>query len=175
MVEVVSYLRNNGFTVFMDSACEREILRCLVNGVLDIPPDRMIGSNAGYVSTNQGDKPGDAHVYDQKSEKVVRSGIFLGENGKNNKVFSILTEIGRNPVLAFGNSSGDSSMLNYNLQNEKYHTESFYVICDDVERELGNLTRAEKDLETCRKNGWNAISMHDEFKTIYGDGVERTK
>ena len=56
---------------------------------------------------------------------------------------------------------------------KKYHAESFYVICDDVERELGNLDRAKKDSATCEKNGWNPISMHDEFKTIYGDEVKR--
>lgn len=72
-----------------------------------------------------------------------------------------------------GNSSGDTGMLNYSLQNKKYHAESFYVICDDVERELGNLDRAKKDTATCEKNGWNPISMHDEFKTIYGDEVKR--
>ena len=43
----------------------------------------------------------------------------------------------------------------------------------NVERELGNLDRAKKDTATFEKNGWNPISMHDEFKTIYGDEVKR--
>lgn len=175
MVEVVSYLRNNGFTVYMVSACEREILRCLVGGVLDVPLDRMIGSNVGYVSSKQGGESADAHSYDRGSEKVVRSGVFLGENGRNNKIFSIVTEIGRRPVLAFGNSGGDCGMLDYNLQNDRHRAESFYVLCDDTERELGNLERAKKDRDTCEKHGWNPISMRSEFKTIYGDGVKLAK
>lgn len=175
MVEIVSYLRNNGFTVYMDSACEREILRCLVEGVLDIPLDKMIGSNVAYVSTRQGKEAGDQHFYDRYKEKVVRSANFISENGKNNKIFSILTEIGKKPVLAFGNSSGDSSMLEFALQNDKYNCAAFYVLCDDTERELGNLARAQRDKALAERRGWNTISMRDEFKTIYGDNVTRTR
>jgi len=173
MVEVVSYLQNNGFTIYMDSACEREILRCLVDGVLDIPLDHMIGSNVAYVSTGMGSEAPDKHFYDRHKEKVVRSDVFLGENGNCNKIFSIFTEIGKRPVLAFGNSMGDSGMLEFNLQNDKYRTMSFYVLCDDTERELGNLAKAEKQEKFAKERGWNTISMKKEFKTIYGDNVKR--
>ncbi|MCR5758630.1 MAG: haloacid dehalogenase-like hydrolase [Selenomonas sp.] len=175
MVEVVSYLQNNGFTVYMDSACEREILRCLVDGVLDIPVDHMIGSNVAYVSSGMGAEAPDKHFYDRHKEKVVRSDVFLGENGNCNKIFSILTEIGKRPVLAFGNSMGDSGMLEYNLQNDKYPTMSFFVLCDDTERELGNTAKAEKNKQFAQERGWQTISMKNEFKTIYGDKVKRTE
>ena len=66
-------------------------------------------------------------------------------------------------------------MLEYTLQNDKYRSMSFFVICDDVERERGNLTRAKSDTALALKHGWNPISMHDEFKTIYGDNVKVTK
>ena len=89
------------------------------------------------------------------------------------KIFSIINQIGKKPVLAFGNSGGDSGMLEYTLQNNKYRSMSFFVICDDVERERGNLKRAESDRNLALKRGWNPISMHDEFKTIYGDNVRR--
>ncbi len=175
MVEIVSYLRNNGFTVFMDSACEREILRCLVDGVLDIPVDRMIGSNVSYVSTNQGTEPGNKHFYDRHKEKPIRSDILYGENGASNKIFSILYEIGKQPVLAFGNSSGDFSMLEYILQDNPYDSAAFFVLCDDTERELGNPAKAKKLEKFADEHGWNTISMRDEFKTIYGDNVKVDK
>jgi hypothetical protein len=104
----------------------------------------MIGSNVAYVSTGMGSEAPDKHFYDRHKEKVVRSDVFLGENGNCNKIFSIFTEIGKRPVLAFGNSMGDSGMLEFNLQNDKYRTMSFYVLCDDTERDLGNLAKAEK-------------------------------
>ena len=173
MVEVVSYLQNNGFTVYMDSACEREILRCLVDGVLDIPLDHMVGSNVAYVTTGMGTEAPDKHFYDRHKEKVVRSDVFLGENGNCNKIFSIFTEIGKRPVLAFGNSMGDSGMLEFNLQNDKYRTMSFYVLCDDTERELGNLAKAAKQEKFAKERGWTTISMKKDFKTIYGDNVKR--
>jgi hypothetical protein len=175
MVEVVSYLRNNGFTVYMDSACEREILRCLVEGVLDVPRDKMIGSNVHYVTSKQGNDAPDHHFFDRHTEKVVRSGVFAGENGQSNKIFSIFYEIGKQPVLAFGNSTGDSGMLEYTLQNNPYPSASFFVLCDDTERELGNPAKAEKLKKLADERGWDTISMKDEFKTIYGDKVKLAK
>lgn len=173
MVEIISYLHNNGFTVYMDSACERETLRCLVEDILPIQRDNILATDIVYVSTKQGKSAGDQHTYDRYTEKVVRSAKTSGENGKNNKIFSILNEIGRKPVLAFGNSGGDASMLEYVLQDNPYNSAAFFVICDDTTRELGNPTRAEKDRATAIKRGWNPISMRDEFKTIYGDNVRK--
>ena len=68
---------------------------------------------------------------------------------------------------------GDSGMFEFTLQDNPYNCAAFMVICDDVERELGNLERAAKDKAFAEKRGWNTISMHDEFKTIYGDNVLR--
>ena len=173
MIEIISYLTNNGFKVYMNSAGEREIVRCLIDGAINIPLDRILGSNVTYISTNQGKNGAEKYSFDRNKEKIVRSTGYPFKNEKNNKVFSIIYEIGKKPVLAFGNSSGDYAMLEYALQDNKYRAESFFVICDDTERELGNAKRAEKDTATALKRGWNPISMHDEFKTIYGDNVKR--
>ncbi|MBE6074490.1 MAG: hypothetical protein E7202_08165 [Selenomonas ruminantium] len=123
-------------------------------------------------------KPGetpDKHTFDKAKDKIVRTDKFLGENGKTSKAFSNIVEIGQQPVLSFGNSSGDVGMLEYTLQNNRYPSMAFFVLCDDTERELGNLEKASKLKATAVKNGWHTISMHDEFKTIYGDNVKRTK
>ncbi len=173
MVEIISYLSNNGFNVYIDSACSFYTTRELIEGVIPIHSDRILGSDFGLTSTNIGkDNPHD-HFYDRFKEKIVIAGTPLKDNAKTIKIFSILNQIGKRPVLAFGNSGGDSGMLEYTLQNNKYRSMSFFVICDDTERELGNLKRAKSDTELALKRGWNPISMHDEFKTIYGDNVRR--
>ena len=66
-------------------------------------------------------------------------------------------------------------MLEFTLQDNKYRSEAFFVICDDVERELGNLERAKNDRKLAESRGWNPISMRNDFKTIYGDNVKRAK
>lgn len=175
MVEIISYLTNNGFQVYIDSACGVDTTRELVKDIIPIQFDRILASDFVYTSTNMGkDKPNE-HFFDRNKEKIVISGKLLGDNAKTCKIYSILNQIGKKPVLAFGNSGGDSGMLEYTLQNNKYRSMSFFVICDDVERELGNLKRAKSDTELALRRGWNPISMHDEFKTIYGYNVKREK
>ena len=173
MVEIISYLTNNGFAVYIDSACGVSTTRELVKDIIPIQYDRILASDFIYTSTNMGkDDPRD-HFFDRNKEKIVISGKLLYNNAKTVKIFSIVNQIGKKPVLAFGNSSGDSGMLEYTLQNNKYRSMSFFVICDDTERELGNPARAKSDTELALKRGWNPISMRDEFKTIYGDNVKR--
>lgn len=175
MVEIISYLSNNDFAVYIDSACGVDTTRELVGDIFPIRYDRILGSDFNFTSTGMGkDKPQN-HFFDRKKEKIIISGEPIIENGKTRKIFSILNQIGKKPVLAFGNSSGDSGMLEYTLQDNKYRSESFFIICDDVERELGNLQRAAKDKALAESRGWNPVSMHDEFKTIYGDNVKREK
>ena len=171
MVEIISYLTNNGFNVYIDSACGVDTTRELTNGVIPIQFDRIIASDFMYTSTRMGKDSSEDHFFDRRREKIVISGEPLWNNAKTRKIFSILNQIGKYPVLAFGNSMGDSGMLEYTLQNPNYKSAAFYVLCDDVERELGNLDRAVKDKAFADKRGWNTISMHDEFKTIYGDNV----
>lgn len=175
MVEIISYLTNNGFQVYIDTACGVSTTRELINGVIPIQFDRIIGSDFNYTSTNMGkDNPHD-HFFDRFNEKIVISGKPLMDNAKTIKIFSIMNQIGKKPVLAFGNSGGDSGMLEYTLQDNKYRSMSFFVICDDTTRELGNPKRAANDTALALKRGWNPISMRDEFKTIYGDNVRLAK
>lgn len=174
MIEIMSYLTNNGFAVYIDSACGVDTTRELVGDILPIQSDRIIASDFNFTSTNMGkDAPKD-HFFDRRKEKIVISGDLINENAKTVKIFSILNQIGKRPVLAFGNSMGDSGMLEYTLQNDKYNSMSFMVLCDDTERELGNPKRAESDKAFAEKRGWQTISMRDEFKTIYGYNVRRS-
>ena len=65
-------------------------------------------------------------------------------------------------------------MLNYAIYGNKYKSAAFFVLCDDTERELGDKEKAAKLKEFALKRGWNPISMKNEFKTIYGEKVERS-
>ena len=174
MVEIISYLTNNDFQVYINTGCGVSTTHELVDGVIPIRFDRVIGTDIVYTSTGIGKENASDHFFDRNKEKIVISGKPFNPNLKTMKIFSIINQIGKKPVLAFGNSSGDSGMLEYTLQNNKYRSMSFFVICDDVERERGNLTRAKSDTALALKRGWNPISMRDEFKTIYGDNVKRS-
>ena len=83
-------------------------------------------------------------------------------------------EIGKIPVLSFGNSSGDCAMHNYCLSNPKYKTAVFMLIADDDARDHANREKALDLGKKWRESGYYVISMKDDFKTIYGDGVEKT-
>ncbi len=171
MVEVISYLRSNDFKVFIVSGSDRQAIRVFTDGVLPVEKENIIGTDIQYLASNQGDKDGLDYMY-TKDDSVVR-GQFTLKNIKMNKVSNIVSEIGRQPVLAFGNSSGDSSMFNYTITNNKYKAMSFALLCDDTERELGDMKKADKMRASCLKYGWIPVSMRDDFKTIYGDDVTR--
>ncbi len=172
MLQVVSYLQANGFDVYIVTATERNIVRGIVAGVLDIDPSHVIGTEYGYTATGQGDEPDDEYTF-QKGDKVVFDGTYDGENAKTCKVDAIVREIGKQPVLAFGNSSGDAAMLVYTLSDNANPSASFMVLADDDEREYGDLTEAQEDRQAWEEAGFTIFSMHDDFGTIYGDGVKK--
>ena len=170
MVEVLSYLRENGFKVFLVSGADRQYTRVMA-GVLPVDSDNVLGTDYRYVAAAQQGTDGMEYVF-APEDKVVR-GDFEAKNINMNKVSVMAREIGKQPVLAFGNSSGDFSMYNYTASNPHYKTMVFSLLCDDTEREFGKPASAEKMLKNCKKNGWIPVSMRDEWKTIYGDGVRR--
>ena len=171
MLQVVDYLEANGFTVYVVSGTDRFIVRGLVeDSILHIPRQQIIGSDEAVVASGQGKTDGLDYVFSQ-GEKVVLGGDFLIKNLKMNKVSVIMQEIGRQPVLAFGNSTGDSSMLNFAISENPFRSLSFMLCCDDLERENGTLAKADKARALCEQNGWVPVSMRDDWTTIYGPGV----
>lgn len=171
MVEVIKYLKANNFTVYIVTGSDRPAMRVMSDKILGIPSDNVIGTDPQIFAANQGDISADNYAY-QHDDYLIR-GQLTQKNLKMNKVVAIEHEIGKQPVLAFGNSGGDTSMLNYTLAGNKYKSLSFFVICDDLERELGNENKAEGCRKLAEKNGWIKISMKNDFKTIYGDDVKR--
>ena len=173
MLQVVDYLQANDFKVYIISGTDRLITRGLVDGVIDIPLSQMIGSDESFVASGQGDKDGLDYTF-SKDDKLITGGQFITKNLKMNKVSVIEREIGQQPVLAFGNSSGDAAMANYVITNNQYKSGAFLLCCDDLERENGNLKKADSMRASCEENGWTAVSMKNDWTTIYGDGVTYT-
>ena len=104
----------------------------------------------------------------------MRTDELIIKNLKTNKVLQISQEIGKVPVLSFGNSGGDCAMHNYALSNSKYKSAAFMLIADDDARDHANRDKALTLGQQWRESGYYVISMRDDFKTIYGDGVVKT-
>ena len=175
MLQVVDYLQENDFTVYIVSGTDRFIVRGIVDNspLSDIPNRQIIGSDENLVAPDQGDTDGLEYVYDE-NDNLVLGGEFLIKNLKMNKVTVIAQEIGQQPVLSFGNSSGDASMAEYVTSNNPHKSLAFMLCCDDTERENGNPEKAAKMEGMCEEFGWVPISMKDDWSTIYGDGVTYT-
>lgn len=173
MLEVVKYLVKNEFTVYICSGTDRLTVRPLVEqNIPYIPNSQILGSDSTLVARSQGDKDGLSYVF-SKEDELVLGGENLVKNLQLNKVTLIEREIGVQPVLAFGNSFSDASMVNYAINNNKYKALGFMLMCDDLEREYGNMKKAEKMREDCEKYGWICVSMRDDWKTIYGPHITR--
>lgn len=169
MIQLIDYLQKRTFKVFICSATERFNVRTSLSRVIDIPSDRILGTSFQIVSTGQGDEGMD-HVYSDTEEMAIGTQVqFIAKN--MNKVLMIVQEIGKVPVLAFGNSSGDYGMMTYTCGNRSYKARAYLVLPDDDVREHGNPAKAEAMKADAEGRGWSTISMKDDFKTIYGDGV----
>ena len=172
MVDVIKYLQDNDFTVYVVSGTERTFVRAVVCDGAGVKENNVIGMDFNWKAKNQGSIRNSEYQY-TRNEEIVVSGPCYDVNVKTNKVLMISEEIGKVPVLAFGNSTGDVSMLEYTLSNQKYKSKGFLVLCDDTDRENGNLPKAENIKNICDERGFVSISMKNDWKTIYGDGVEK--
>ena len=172
MLEVIDFLQKNDFDIFIVSATDRYQVRTVIDGHINIPKSNIIGSDYDISTINQGNKEGFDYKYNI-NEKLILKGDLITMNIKFNKIKGIITNIGRKPILIFGNSEGDSSMANFVVSNNEYKSLAFMVLNDDLERERGNLVEAEKMKDLCHKNNWVPISMKNDWKTIYGENVTK--
>ena len=173
MLEVFNYLKDNGFTYYVVSGSDRFICRALTESI-GIEPNRVIGMDVRLTASNQGLEAGVDFTMG-KNEDLKRTSELIIKNLKTNKVLQISQEIGKVPVLSFGNSSGDCAMHNYALSNTKYRSEAFMLIADDDARDHANRDKALALGEKWQQEGYHVISMRDDFKTIYGEGVTKSE
>ncbi len=174
MVSLVKYLQANGFAVFIVSGTERNIVRVIIEGVLDVPPHMVLGTDGYLVASHQNSKDGLDYVY-QPDDKLIYNGKLITKNVKMNKVPIIAREIGKVPVLAFGNSSGDLSMAQYITNNTKYKSRAYILLGNDAVREHGSEDKVVSLKKYCDEHGFHTISMKDDFATVYGDNVTLAK
>lgn len=176
MIEAVSYLVANDFKVYLCSGVDRDVCRVLAKDIYDIPVNQMITSDVNYVMESQAAQgewteraSSESYTY-TPGEKIVR-GDFKQLCTGINKIVIIRRELGKKPILSWGNSSGDFPMFHYTNQDNPLPHISFCLICDDQTREFGNPEKAEKCRTACEQYNWVAVSMRDEWATIYGEDV----
>ena len=176
MIDVVKYLVKHQFTCYVVSGSDRMICRAVVCDQLDLPEKQVIGMGVNLVATHQGDKDGLNYQFNSGGEdELVRGDELIIKNLKMNKVQQIVQEIGKQPVLSFGNSSGDVSMHEYTITNNKYKALAFMLIADDNERDHADLEETAKRKASWEEHNYVIISMKNDFKTIYGANVIMTE
>ena len=172
MLEIIEYLQKNQFNIYIVSATDRYQVRSVINGHINIPISNIIGTDYELSVINQGNKKGYNYNY-IPNEKLILKGELISLNSRLNKINGIIRNIGRKPILMFGNSEGDASMADYVISDNEYNSLSFMVLNDDLIRERGNQISANKMKQLCEKKNWIPISMKNDWKTIYGINVSR--
>jgi len=169
MLEVLAYLRANGFKTFVVSGGGIEFMRPWMERVYGIPPEQVIGSSVKTTFEMRDGKP-----------VLVRLPELNFNDDKDGKPVAINQHIGRRPIAAFGNSRGDQEMLQYTQGGSGPRFE-LLVLHDDGAREyaygpakglpdtkLGAFTQAVYD--EAKKEGWTVVSMKDDWKQVFPAG-----
>jgi phosphoserine phosphatase len=157
MLELLTYLRANGFKTFIVSGGGIDFMRPWASEVYGIPSEQIIGSTIAVKYENG---------------KIVRIPKLNTVNDKDGKPVGIHYHIGKRPVAAFGNSDGDLAMMQYTESNDIYKTLQLYVHHTDEKREWAydresHIGRLDKGLDYAKKNNWTVVDMKKEWKLIY--------
>jgi phosphoglycolate phosphatase-like HAD superfamily hydrolase len=166
MLELLAYLRANGFKTFIVSGGGIEFMRPWAEQVYGIPPEQVVGSSIKTKFEMRDGKP-----------VIVRLPELDFIDDKAGKPVGIELHIGRRPIAAFGNSDGDREMLEY-TQGGSGARFMLLVLHDDAAREyaygpaqglpnaqLGAFTQALYDQS--KKDGWTVVSMKDDWKAVF--------
>ena len=178
MVELVKYLYDNGFTIYVISGTERITTRAIVaNSPISayVTPEHVIGTDFEVKQAGHEDEASNMNYKYENGDELVLTGGFLQKNLNGNKAIYIDQEIGQRPVLAFGNSGSDTSMMNYTIDSRnKYKAEAYMIVADDNEREWGTQDWEKKSAEYIEK-GYTPISMKNDFTVIYPEGITKAE
>ena len=174
MAEVVKYLYENGFTIYVISGTERTTTRAVVANSLFrdyVTPNHVIGTDFEVKQPGHETEASNMNFKYENGDELVLTGGFIQKNLNSNKAIYIEREIGQRPVLAFGNSGSDTSMMNYTIDSRNpYPAQAYMVVADDNVREWGKQDWETKS-EEYRAKGYIPISMKNDFAQIYPDGV----
>ena len=176
MVELVRYLYENGFTIYVISGTERTTTRAIIaNSPISryVTPDHVIGTDFEVKVRGYEDISSNMDFKYENGDDLVLTGGFIQKNLNANKSIYIEREIGIRPVLAFGNSGSDTSMMNYAIDSRNpYPARAYMIVADDDVREWGTQDWAEKSAEYTEM-GYTPISMRSDFAQIYPEGITR--
>jgi phosphoglycolate phosphatase-like HAD superfamily hydrolase len=160
MVEALAYLRANGFKTFIVSGGGVGFMRPWVERAYGIPPEQVVGSSGAvkYV------------VVDGKPKLLKEPKVEFIDDGPGKPV-GINRFIGRQPIIAFGNSDGDFEMLEWTTAGSGarlglivHHTDAEREYAYDRNSRIGRLDRA---LDEAPKRGWVLIDMKKDWKSVF--------
>jgi len=161
MLEVINYLRNNHFTVYIVSGGGQEFIRAYSDKTYSIPSEHVIGS-AGKTK----------YVYRDNHPELIKSPDVLFIDDKEGKPEAINLFIGKKPIIAFGNSDGDQEMLEW-TQSSGPHSLMLLVHHDDAQREYAYDEKSKVGtfssflMQEAKENNWQIISMKNDWKVIF--------
>ncbi|MBQ3405972.1 MAG: haloacid dehalogenase-like hydrolase [Lachnospiraceae bacterium] len=176
MVELVEYLYENDFTIYVISGTERTTTRAIVanSPIKDyVTPNHVIGTDFEVKQPGYEDIASNMDFKYADGDDLVLTGGFIQKNLNANKSIYVEREIGQRPVLAFGNSGSDTSMMNYAIDSRnQYPAEAYMIVADDSVREWGTADWAEKSAEYSAM-GYVPVSMEKDFARIYPDTISK--
>jgi len=165
MLELLHYLRDNGFKTYIVSGGGQDFMRAWAPAVYGIPPEQIIGSEGELKYELRDGKP-----VLVKEAKVALIDDHAG------KPVGIERFIGRKPLLAFGNSDGDQQMLEWTasgngarLAGLVHHTDADREYAYDRQSRVGKLDTA---LDEATAKGWAVVDMKKDWKVIYPPEVK---
>jgi hypothetical protein len=160
MLEVLAYLRANGFKTFIVSGGGVEFMRLWAEHAYGIPPEQVVGSSGKLKYELRDGKP-----------VIVKLPEVDFIDDKAGKPVGIEKFIGRRPILAFGNSDGDFEMLEWTTAGDGprlgllvHHTDAEREYAYDRQSHIGQLVRG---LDEAGKRGWIVVDMKQDWKTIF--------
>ena len=160
MLELLAYLRANGFKTFIVSGGGIEFMRPWTERVYGIPPEQVVGSSGGL-----------KYELREGTPVLLKLPEITLNDDKDGKPVGIQRHIGRRPIAAFGNSDGDFQMLEWTTAGEGarfgllvHHTDAAREWAYDRESHIGKL---DKGLDEAAAKGWTVVSMKDDWKTIF--------
>jgi len=178
MAQLVEYLYDNGFEIWVISGTERTTTRAIVaNSPIGrfVRPEHVIGTDFEVKQKGHENESSNMDFKYENGDELVLTGGFIQKNLNANKSIYVEREIGQRPVLAFGNSGSDTSMMNYTIdQRNPYLAQAYMVVADDNVREWGKQDWDQKSADYLAK-GYIPISMKSDFAVIYPDGIVPAK
>ena len=160
MLELLAYLRANGFKTFIVSGGGVEFMRPWTEKVYGIPPEQVVGSSIKTKYELRADGP-----------VLVRQPEINLIDDKAGKPVGIQGHIGRRPILAFGNSDGDKEMLEWTTIGRKpslglilHHTDAEREAAYDRASHFGKLDKA---LDDAPARGWVVVDMKKDWKRVF--------